>query len=216
MRNLVLSAFAAGALLASPAQAATVSFSDALALQDVEISGTLSVPQFDPSLGTLTGVTFTITGAIASILGVTNSGTNVITGAATTTVDFNVSSSALSLPGMPDFSVVGSTGLVTLGVGESALFPVTGMNSISGSPAPSAAFIGGGTVDLDFMTTTSFGGSGFGGDIIISQATDAGLMFQIEYEFDAVAIPLPATAPLLAAAAGLFLFVGRRRARRLS
>ncbi len=216
MRNLVLSAFAAGALLASPAQAVTISFTDTLALQDVEISGTLSVPQFDPSLGTLTGVTFTITGAIASILGVTNSGTNTITGAATTTVDFNVSSSVLSLPAMPDFSVVGSTGLVTLGVGESALFPVTGMNSISDSVAPSAAFIGGGTVDLDFMTTTSFGGSGFGGDIIISQATDAGIMFEIEYTFDAVAIPLPATAPLLAAAAGMFLFLGRRRARRLS
>ena len=216
MHNLVLSAFAAGALFASPAHAATVSYSDVLALQDVEINGTLAVPQFDASLGTLTGVSFTITGAIASILGVTNSGTNTITGAATTTVDFNVSSPVLSLPASPDFSVVGSTGLVTLGVGESALFPVTGMNSISGSAVPSAAFIGGGTVDVLFATITSFGGSGFGGDIIISQATDAGIMFDITYEFDSVAIPLPATAPLLAAAAGLLLFVGRKRARRLS
>lgn len=216
MRNLVLSAFAAGALLASPAHAVTISFSDQLVLQDVEINGTLSVPQFDPSLGTLTGVTFSITGAIASILGITNNSTRTVSGTASTSVGFDVSSPVISLPASPDFSVVGSTGLVTLAPGEIAMFPVTGTFTLSDSVAPSAAFIGGGTVDLDFMTTTSFSGSGFGGDIIISQATDAGIMFEIEYEFDAVAIPLPATAPLLAAAAGLFLFVGRRRARRLS
>jgi hypothetical protein len=146
-------------------------------LADVEISGILSVSKFDASLGTLLGVTYEITGAIASILGVQNDSPGAVVGSAFTSVDFNVDANELPLGASPDFNVFGTTGLVALSAGESALFPVTSSTTISGSVAPSVAFIGPGTIDLSFLTTTSFGGSGFGGDITISQATDAGLTF---------------------------------------
>lgn len=214
MRTFIAAFVACGTLFAGSAQAVTVTETAVLPLSDVEIGGTLSVAQFDPNLGTLTSVTFSITGAIASILGVTSNSAGTVTGNAFTSVDFNLTSAVLGLTTNPAFSVLASTGAVTLGPGESALFPVTASSTISDTLAPSAAFIGNGTIDLDFLTSTSFGGSGFGGDITISQATDAGLMFEITYEFDdSVVVPLPASAPLLAGAAGLLGLLSLRRAR---
>jgi len=108
----------------------------------------LSVPGFDPSLGTLTGVSWEIEGAIASILGVQNASGGPISGSAFTNVAFDVDSVLLSLGGSPDFSVFGTTGLVSLGVGSSAIFPVVASTTISGSEAPSPAFYTPGTVEL--------------------------------------------------------------------
>jgi|GEM_PF-2219867 len=209
----MIKALAVGSVLwGASAQALTVSFTDQLALADVEISGTLSVPKYDSSLGPLTGVTFTITGAIASILGVENRSTGAINGSAFTNVDFDVSSALLPLGGSPDFSVFASTGLVSLGVGASALFPVTESVIITGSVAPSADFLTPGTVDLDFLTTTSFGGNGFGGDIAISQATDAGISFTITYE--SAMVPPPAAALFMASVIGLGVLTSMSRRRR--
>nr|WP_253949465.1 choice-of-anchor E domain-containing protein [Mangrovicoccus sp. HB161399] len=195
----------------APVSAFTVSYSDAFALSDVEISGTLSVPLFDSSLGTLTGVTWEITGAIASILGVQNDSSNPIVGSAHTTVDYDVDSALLSLGGSPDFSVFGTTGLVSLGVGASALFPVTATNTLSGSETPSSSFFLPGTLDVSFLTDTSFGGSGFGGDITISQATDAGISLSVTYEYETAAVPLPAGLALLMSALGITGLMHRRQ-----
>jgi len=200
-----------GAMSAGSASAATVSFSDSAPLADVEISGTLSVPKFDTSLGTLVSVSWTITGAIASILGVENDSGGGITGAAFTSVDFDVDSADLALGASPDFTVFGTTGAVSLGVGESALFPITASTSITGSETPGAAFFGPGTVDVSFLTSTSFGGQGFGGDITISQATDAGIQFEVVYEFNDAQVPLPASAPLLAGGLAMLGFLRLRR-----
>ncbi|MCK5749294.1 MAG: choice-of-anchor E domain-containing protein, partial [Oricola sp.] len=72
-KGLKIALAAAGcAFAATGANAATVTYTDLVALSDVEIGGTLSVPQFNAALGTLTGVTWTITGTIATILGVEN------------------------------------------------------------------------------------------------------------------------------------------------
>jgi hypothetical protein len=216
MNKRFIASAVGGMMLASTASAASVTFSSSFPLTDVEINGVLSVSRFDPSLGTLTGVSWTITGGIASILGVTNASRGQITGAAFTSVDFDVAAPELSLAASPDFNVFATTGPVTLGVGESALFPVTAQTTITGTEAPGAQFLLPGTIDLSFRTTTSFGGSGFGGDIIISQATDAGLSFEITYDYDVpgvTPIPLPAGFVLLAGALGVtsVFGIGRKR-----
>lgn len=209
--RLVLAAFLLATLgLSSRADAATITFMDQAPLSDVEISGTLSVARFDSSLGVLTGVSWSITGAIASILGIENDSAGTIRGSASTNVDFDVDSADLSLGASPDFSVSGSTGLVTLGVGESALFPITSQNTITGTEAPSAVFLGPGTIDLTYLTATSFGGSGFGGDLTLSQVTDAGITFSITYEYTVV--PEPGSLAMLAA--GLLGLAGAARVRR--
>lgn len=209
--RLVLAACVVAATsLPSRADAASITFSDQVPLGDVEISGTLSVARFDPSLGVLTGVSWSITGAIATILGIENFSARTITGSAFTNVDFDVASADLSLGASPDFGVSGSTGLVSLGVGQSALFPITSQNTITGTEAPGAGFLLPGTIDLSYLTTTSFGGSGFGGDLTLSQATDAALAFSITYEF--TVIPEPGSLSMLAA--GLLGLAGAARARR--
>lgn len=210
----VIKALIVGALsvAASNARAATISFTDAIPLQDVEINASVAVPQFDSSLGTLTGISWTLTGAIASLIGVQNDSAGPVTGSAFVRADYLLDSTTLSLGASPDFSLLVSTGVVTLGVGESVLFPVTGTQSISGMEAVSAAFIGNSLVEVLVLTLTSFGASGFGGDITVSQATDAGFEFVITYEFDETVIPVPAAAPLMAAGLGLFgLYCARRR-----
>lgn len=207
--KLLVVAFGA-AMLSQAAQAQSISFTDMVGLSDVEISGVLSVSKFDPSLGTLTGVSWSITGAIASILGVSNDGPRSIQGSAFTSVDFELSSASLPLGASPDFNVFATTGLVTLGAGESALFPVTAQTTIAGTAAPSAAFQAPGTIDLDFFTSTSFGGSGFGGDITISQATDAGVSFSITYDYRTA--PIPEASTFAMAGIGLIgLWLARRR-----
>ncbi|WP_179961604.1 choice-of-anchor E domain-containing protein [Pikeienuella piscinae] len=204
-----VSAIIGCALLTSPAHAATVTFSDLAPLADVEIGGVLSVSKFDPALGTLTAVSWEINGAIASILGVVNDSTGSITGSAFTNVDFNVDAAELSLGASPDFTVSASTGDVALGVGAAALFPVSGSFMLTGSETPGAAFLAPGMIDLSFATLTSFGATGFGGDITISQATDAGISFSITYDY--AVVPLPASLALLGGALGLLGLLGRRR-----
>ena len=216
IRPMLAAAILSGLTMFATAQAATITLTGSVSLSDVELSGALSAPQFDPTLGTLTGVTWSITGAIASIIGISNDSAGPITGSAFTSVDFNVASTVLSLGASPDFNVFASTGTVALGVGESVLFPVTAFTTITGSEMVSAAFIGSSVFEVLYLTITSFGGSGFGGDVSISQATDAGIDFSITYEFETVApeIPLPAAAPLMAAGLGALGLFGVRRRKR--
>lgn len=219
VRSYLTALAAAGALLASPAQALTVSFSDQAALADVEISGVLSVDKFDGTLGVLTGVSFEITGDITSLLGIVNQSGGDVSGSATTSVAFDVDAAELSLGASPDFTVEAGTGDVTLGAGQSEQFPLSADATITGTETPGADFIGPGTIDLDFLTTTSFRAAGFGGDIAISQAVDAGLTFTITYEFEediAPPVPLPASVSMMTLAAGLLgaVALGRRRRRR--
>ncbi|MEZ4282155.1 MAG: choice-of-anchor E domain-containing protein [Myxococcota bacterium] len=181
--------------LVRPAGAATITFSDQVGLSSAEISGVLSVPKFDPSLGNLVGVSWSITGAIATILGIQNDSSGSVTPSAFVDVAFDIGSAELSLGSSPGLSVLGSTGLVSLGAGETALFPITSQTVITGSEIPSLAFQLPGTVDLSFLTSTSFGGTGSGGDLTISQATDAGISFSITYEYNV--IPEPSSLVLL-------------------
>lgn len=187
--------------LASNAYASLmVSYSDARALADAEISGVLSVPGFDPALGALTGVSWTIEGAIATIIGLENVSGDPIAGlSGAVNVGFDVDSAVLSLGGSPDFSFFGSTGLVNLGVGSSVIFPIAVSTSISGSELPSAAFYTPGTVDVTYLTTTSFNTTGIvTGVSEASQSTDAGIMLTVTYEYtDARTVPEPATLALL-------------------
>ena len=206
-RALVIAgAVFAAPIIASSAHAATISFSDALALSDVEISGTLSVPKFDGALGTLTGVTFEIKGEAQSLITIANNGAQDITANATTNIAFDVSSALLPLGASPDFTVSATTGDVGVGAGQAELFTLAGSETLSGAVAPSADFLAPGTVDLDFITATSFAFASTGGNVTFTDATQAGIQFEITYEFDdgVAVIPTPAAGLLMASVFGVF------------
>ncbi|MEZ4356289.1 MAG: choice-of-anchor E domain-containing protein [Myxococcota bacterium] len=193
--------------LSGAASAATISFSDQRRLTNVDFSGTLSVPRFDVSLGSLSEVRWTVTGAIASILGATNNAFVPVSGSAHTRVVFELGSTALSFGGSPDLEVIATTGSFGLSPGESALVPITAMDARIGTELPGPGFLGPGTVDLDFATLTSFGASGFGGNLTLSQRTDAAIRLEVVYDF--VPVPEPSTAMLMAL--GLAALASMRR-----
>lgn len=211
---------ATGALLAVPAQALTISFSDSLPLEDVEINGTLSVSKFDPALGVLTGVTFEIVGEIASEITIENDGDDDVGVQATTTVEFDFDAAELSLDASPDLTISASTGAVVIDDDDEQTFSLSASDTLTGSEAPSADFLGPGVINLDFATSTAFAAAGGGSDISFAQAADAGVTFTITYEFEEnivpPEVPVPPSLALMTFGAGL-LGAGvlhRRRRRR--
>ncbi|WP_172326702.1 choice-of-anchor E domain-containing protein [Mangrovicoccus sp. HB161399] len=202
----------------TPALALTVTYNDTTALRDVELdSGALlqdplSIPLFDSSLGTLISVSYELTGTVDGSLGIVNLSPNPIGGYATSTVAFSFASSLL---GSDSFDTVASTGLILLGVGGSTTVPVSGSNSYSQSitdPVALAGFIGSGSFDIDYLTSTSLGGGAWGGDVSITQLTDAQLGISVTYTF--ATVPLPASSALLFGGVGLLAAAGRRRTSR--
>jgi len=220
LRTHLAAVAATGALLAVPAQALTISFSDSLPLEDVEINGTLSVSKFDPALGVLTGVTFEIVGEIASEITIENDGDDDVNVEATTTVEFELDAAELSLDASPDLSISVSTGDVVIEDDEEETFSLAASDTLTGSEAPSADFVGLGVINLDFATSTAFAAAGGGSDISFAQAADAGLTFtSTDYSEAHVvppAVPVPPSVALMAFGAGVLgagVLHSRRRRR---
>jgi len=199
-------AFAAALLAAAGAQAATVSYNFSNPQQTTEINQTGALGLFDSTLGTLTGVTLSVTGANTTSLSLTNNAANTQTTRATATTDLFFGSSlgalnALLTAGNPLVSLSVTTGFVTLASGASQSFgplldsdsaSIAGVSGILGSFAQ----LGGGTFNISCTSLSGIAIQGGGGNIASDQATTAGCGATIEYTYDVPRNDVPEPASL--------------------
>lgn len=171
----------------------------------------LSFPQFNPSLGTLTSVSLSLTGSISTTLTVNNTSLSASSGTAKTEVQFSVGQAlGLTDPVIDLFSPTYAYTLAPGGSSSSGLLTKTGSSSDTytlGSIL--AAFTGVGNIVLPASTFTQTLLANTGGNTASSQVTDASLTGTVVYNYTAVPEPTSLAIAGLAAAA---LALRKRRA----
>jgi hypothetical protein len=180
------------------------------------IDDNLTLEQFNPGLGTLTGVELVLNASATEVLEVLNftdeplSFTNgsastpiTVTGPAGTSTSVTASVSGVSgtVPGVL-FSITPFAGTLE-----------TLSNSAAVLPADFGFYEGLGTFMFNLLANTgTYGGTGnnlgFGGSMTANGNVT------VEYTYDAVATPLPAGLPLFATGLGVLGVLGRRRKRK--
>ncbi|MGY6632932.1 MAG: choice-of-anchor E domain-containing protein [Alkalilacustris sp.] len=207
---------AAALLLTSTAASAatqfqTVSFSTGF--QDTEVLssnfGRAEVAQFDSSLGTLVGLTWTITREVQGDVEFFTSGSQNQQVTGNFSLDFDLFN---LVPG--DWDATGATsenivvnfgGTVVPGGLANALVVLIDETRVATGSIPGGMtgsltdWVGNGTVGFDYSTLSGVFFTGGGGQVGFSQFTQAGVTFEVTYEYEAVpgVIPLPAAGWLL-------------------
>lgn len=190
------------------AQAASISFEDSVPMATTDWTDTLTVSQFDSSLGTLTGVQVYFEGNVLSDMILDNdnaTGVNVV-GSVNAVISGGFQGLSLSI------NAVGGTGVQALGaddsgntdaagdggVDEVTITDISGFDSMLLSVGPSASWIGGGTLSTTGLGTfAGFGISGGGGNVDASVSTQASALLRVTYIYDDGSVPAPAPIALL-------------------
>lgn len=220
--KLALIAGAALIAFAGASQAATTTSSATTGMQQTDFASTaipglslvpaLELDLFDPSLGTLTGVSLTIEASFDAMGTIENTGTTALSGFEQgVQVNANTSIGGLSLT----VDLVDGLAPTTFAGGQIETVDLDDSGSASGTSADLGAFTGPGTFVVDFFTLSNSTIIG-GGNLIALIETDAEIIATVEYTFDdggvtPPQIPLPASAPLLLAALGGLGFLSSRR-----
>lgn len=196
-------------VVAGVARAAVISDSDTIALQRTNFTKTLSVSQFDPSLGTLTQVKLTFTGAllaqagyeyvdvgpsyvgiidysISQDLGITQ-GANTFLTLSNNVVDALNVLAMLAFDGVMDFA--GASGYTDPGVSQA-----DAQDYILTAPGDLAPFIGLGTTDYYVAAAVASSSISAPNGMVAMTSSYAGASLTVEYTY----IPEPATLGLLA------------------
>jgi hypothetical protein len=220
IRAISLGAVLLAAFMASsPAGATTITYSDAISMSSTNWSTSTSVPQFDPALGTLNSITFTLDGSVlgtgkfesldASPSQVTMdlqatlklkrpSGTVIVQ----TIPVFETIDNVTAFDGLQDYA--GTSGKTYTDVGASSSDSVT-----TSTAADKALFTGTGNIVLPVTATGSSFASG-PGNIVTEFHTSASTGITVVYDYTVV--PEPSTLALLfAGALGLGFYGWRRR-----
>lgn len=200
-------ALAALGLMASQAQAAVISVSSSHAESSTDWTDTLSVAQFNPSLGILNSVKVTLSGSITTNMILDNdnaTGVNVIG-------NTSVFIGATDVGGAPgtnlSVNLGTSTGVVALGADDGPDNPGDGgtdeaafgpsldsdLASVTLTGANMANFIGLGSVGTNGLGTLGgFGIVGGGGNVAVDVKTAAGATLTVEYDYTVREVPEPA------------------------
>jgi len=219
MKKTLAIAFAVVAGLSLRAD--TISYTNSFPSTLTEWSTTLNVPQFNPSLGTLSSIDITLTSGMTSVLHMTNNINTASSGDEASQLKVFVTN-----PGSYDLFAAGGSPVMnnitslyhynliaTAGYGVSSS-PLTASGAAdTGAITDSstlALFTGAGTEGLPIYTSTLIFGSHTGNQTQIN-VTSADLQSVITYDFTAAPVPEPTTFAMIGAGLASLGMVWRRR-----
>jgi hypothetical protein len=205
------------------ADATILQYTVTQSVQKTELNYVLSVPKFDLSLGTLTGVTISYASNLSTVLTVQdNSLTTNSAGVAKTRVKFTLddpfhyltaSGAQLTQTFGQGFSYSLSPGgqLVSTPITQLATFT---QNYTSAAVLSEFSTTGDGTVDLTLSTKTTTVLTNSGGNTAASQVTEGNSTMVVTYTYDTlVYAPEPSSMAALMIVAGASIFSQYRRRR---
>ena len=198
-----LIAAALATMVAPAVPAATIAYETETSVNLFNSNETLSLPKFDTSSGTLTGVDFILeAGVSGSILSSNVVGDDPIGSILSTTTATGVNGTPVSVQAVSQPGI--ETGVITSRVSWARGTPI-----VTSSFGPDSFFIGNGTFDFEVSSGTLSSDTAFNFQDITDKEADAGAA--VVYTFDEIEtptpIPLPAAAWMLLAALGsLFAF----------
>lgn len=221
-RALVMGVLA-GVSFSAAASAVTLTVIGTYPVGLTDFSGTLSVAKFDPDLGNLVSVQYSLTGTAQGGAGLENMGPTARTANASVGATLIVKRPDLttlaSIPLLSTFSVTLSAydGLPDFSGTSGAYVPFSSSGTVSGlltSPGDLALFTSGSPVDL--LLDLPVGATGVssiqgGGNFLAAVDTKAGAVIEVTYTYNQLTVPEAGTYLAALGLTGLAGAVVRRR-----